>query len=433
MSGLRTRAGSPVQVEHSDALPVVGVGISLRTGSLTDPEGKEGLTRMLARAMRMGTRGLSSVKLEETIDAMGAQLSMGVSQSYAHFGGVVVKQNLERYLELLGELLLRPAFRAGDVALVKRETKAELTNLLDEDRALCFRNFRTFAFGDHPYARSRMGSPSSVRRIGRDDLRGHHKRLMRADNLVIGVWGDFDADALMPMLDRVFGEMPRAGAPSVELPAPRLPRGRRVLLIDKPERTQTQIAIGTLGTHPRDREHVPLLVGNTSFGGLFTSRLTTEVRGKRGWSYGANSSLTQSLTRDLWAMHTYPAAADARACIELQLSLLEDWIARGVTARELRAAQSYLAKGHAFEVDTPAKRLDRALDDELFNWPRHYHERFVERVRAVTREDIQTALRRRLSARDLVITLVATADQLLPELEKLPEIASIEVRPFDQL
>lgn len=428
-----TRAGSMVLTERSDALPVVGVGISLRTGSLSDPKGKEGLGRMMARAMRMGTAKLSSVQLEETIDGLGGQLSMGVSQSYMHFGGVVVKQNLEPYLELLGELLLSPAFRARDVALVKRETRAELTSLLDEDRALCFRNFRSFAFGDHPYARSRMGSMASVKRITRDDVRGQHDRLMRAGNMVIGIWGDFQPKPLRALLDRVFGSMPLGAAPQLELPEPSLLPGRRVLLIDKPERSQTQIAIGTFATHPADREHIPLLVANTSFGGLFTSRLTTEVRGKRGWSYGASSSITQSRTRDLWAMHTYPAATDARACIELQLKLYEDWVRRGVTARELSAAQSYIIKGHAFEVDTPAKRLDRRLDPELFDWPAAYHTRFVPRVRATTRESIRRALSRRLSTRDLVITLVASADQMLPELEKIDGLESIEVVPFDRI
>ncbi|MGD8863627.1 MAG: pitrilysin family protein [Myxococcales bacterium] len=433
MSRFRTRAGSVVITERSDALPVVGVGVSLRIGSLSDPVGKEGLTRLMARAMRMGGPRQDSLAVEQALDGLGAQLSMAVSQSYMHVGGVVVKHNLESFVELLSTLLLRPALRARDVAQVKREAVAELTAMADDDRILCARNFRRFAFGEHPYARSRTGSRKSVHSLTRKDVVAHHQRLMRGDNLVIGVWGDFELRPLRRLLDTHLGEAPTGEGPRVELPEPTLAPGRRILVVDKPDRSQTQVIIGTLGTRPRDREHVPMIVANTAFGGLFTSRLMNEVRSKRGWSYGASSAQTQSLTRDLWAMHTHPAATDARACIELQLSLYDRWVERGLTARELKASKGYLIKGHAFEVDTPAKRLDQDLDPELFGWPRDLNRRFVERVRKVERQDVARALRRRMSRRDQVITVVATADQLVPELEKLPDVASIDVVPFDRI
>jgi zinc protease len=109
------RSGAMVLSESSRALPVVGVGVSLRTGSLFDPKGKEGLARLMTRAMRMGTKDLRSLELEETLDRLGAQLGMSCSQSYMHFGGVVVAHNLEPFLDLLAAVLQRPAFRPADV------------------------------------------------------------------------------------------------------------------------------------------------------------------------------------------------------------------------------------------------------------------------------------------------------------------------------
>jgi zinc protease len=205
------------------------------------------------------------------------------------------------------------------------------------------------------------------------------------------------------------------------------------LVVDKPDRSQTQILIGTMGTSPHDRDYVPLIVANTAFGGLFTSRLTEEVRGKRGLSYGVSSSFTLSRTRHLWSMHTFPAARDARLCIELQLSLYDRWVKRGLSARELTAAKRYLAKSHAFETDTAAKRLDQRLDIELLGWPKTHHTGFLERCKQVTGDDVLRALHRRLSLRDRVMTIVATADEVVPELRKLDDVQRLDIVPFDSI
>jgi zinc protease len=235
------------------------------------------------------------------------------------------------------------------------------------------------------------------------------------------------------LLDRGFGDVSRKPAPPLRLEQPVIPAGRRILIVDKPERTQTQIAIGTLGSHPAERTHLPLVVGNTSFGGLFSSRLNDEVRSKRGLSYGASSSLTLSRTRDLWSMHTFPAAKDARACIELSLGLFERWARDGVTKRELVQAKSYLVKSHAFELDTAGKRLDQALDIEVLGYPKRYHSHFVDHVRGVTQDDVAHALQNGLALGSQVIVIVATAKELEKELRRIPNVARIDTVAFDQV
>jgi zinc protease len=422
-----------VLTERSAILPVVNFGLSLRTGTLFDPPGKEGLTRLLVRSMRMGTAAIKARTLEEELDRMGAQLGMSCSQSYVHFGGVVVAHNLEPFMALLSSLLLRPALRPADVHKARREMIAELSAICDDDRSLCARHFRRFAFGEHPFSRPRGGTTQSLRGLTHADVLAQHRRLLTADNAVIGVSGDFNERELERMLERHLGNLSARKAPTLALAEPKLQPGRRVLLVDKPERTQTQIMIGTLGTSAHDTDHVPLIVANTVFGGLFTSRLNEEVRAKRGLSYGASSGFTLSRTRDLWSMHTFPSATEAHGCIALQLELYDRWIERGITARELAATQRYMEKAEAFEIDTAAKRLDQRLDLELLDWPRTYHSRFIERVKQVTRQDAQRALQRRLSREDQVIVVVATAAQILPELRKLPKIAQLEIVPFDEI
>ena len=118
-------------------------------------------------------------------------------------------------------------------------------------------------------------------------------------------------------------------------------------------------------------------------------------------------------------MHTFPSATDARARASSCSSGCTTTGSRAASrARELAAVKRYLVKGHAFENDTAAKRLDQHLDIELFDWPKTHHTHFLPRVRATTREDVARALRRRMSRSDQVITVVATAEQIVPELRE---------------
>jgi len=424
-------SGSRLFVEESHALPIFQFNLTLRSGSVFDPQGKEGLTRLCARMVRMGTRRLLPEAVEDVIDGMGAHLSIGVGPGDCHFSGVVVQRNLEPFLALLAQLLSSPAFRAADLGHLKRETIASIEAALDDDSTIAGRHFRRLALADHPYGRATAGTRESVAAIERRDIVDHYARHMRGANVLIGLSGPIEVDDARALCEKHFSFLARGRRPQITLPTPKLARGRRLVIVDKPERTQTQILIGTTGTRIKDRDHVPLVVANTAFGGLFTSKLTREVRGKRGWSYGASSGLGQQLQRDLWSMRTFPAAKDAPACIALQLRLLEQWIESGVSAKDLRLAKRYLIRSHPFELDTAQKRLEQAMDELLFELPRGYSQRFPAAVAAVAKQDADDAVRHRISSRDQLIVVVATASEVLPALQRLPKLADVSVIPFD--
>ncbi len=428
-----TDTGILVLHEESHQLPLVDLQVSLRTGSVHDAAGLEGLSRMTATMIRMGTRRMSAQVVEERIDRLGAQLSIQCAPSCVHFHGAVVQRNLEPFMALLGELLKKPAWRRADLDFVKRETIAEIVEAADNDSVLAGRHFRRFALGDHPYGRSVIGSRDSVSAVRREDVKRYYAQHFVTKNLVVGAAGAVDAWTLCDLVDRHLGGLP-AGRPLRDrVPAPRLPRGRRVLIVDKPERTQTQILIGTLGARTSDPDYFPFIVANTVFGGTFTARLMNEIRSKRGWSYGAGSRQSNDRRRDLWTMWASPAVRDTVACIELQLSMLEALVEKGISSSELSFAKSYLMKSHAFDIDTPAKRLGQCMDAELFSLPPDFYLQFVQRVRAVRRKQANDALAKRLSVRDLAIVVVATAEDVKNGLAALPGVTEVQVVPFDAM
>lgn len=425
--------GMRVLLEESHALPLVDVELTLRTGSVHDPRGREGLTRLAWRMVRMGTRGQRSHELEEAIARLGARLVVETSTSYVRLHGSVIRRNLTPFVELLSRLVLSPAFRVADLAQVKRETIADLVSRRDNDRALAARAYRTLLFGDHPYSRSVVGTAQSIRRIRREHVAAHHRRHLVGSNVVLGFAGAVGVDEALALVDRTFSRLPRGRAPKEQTITPRARRGRHVLVVDKPERTQTQIYVGTLGVRIRDPLFYPLAVANTAFGGTFTAPLMQEIREKRGWSYGAYSRLGSDRQRDSWSMWTFPAAKDAAECIHLELELLDRFVEEGVRARAHAFARKYLVNSHCFDVDTAAKRLEPWIDADVFGLPDDFYGDYERHVRGVTLEASNSAIRKRISRRDVSIALVATASDVVPALEALPGVRSVEVIAYDRL
>ncbi len=425
-------AALPTFIERSDALPLVDLYVVCETGAMHDPVGREGALHLALRTLRRGTRARSAREIDAALDRLGAELSTSVDATAATVHAAVIRRNLPALLDLFGDILNEPSFPATEFAQVAREVRADLIDSRDDDRTLAGRWFRRTLFAGHPFGRPASGTPRTLTALTREHSMRAWKRTAVGTNLLLAAAGDITDDELQAFRARILPRLPSGEAPVRDLDPPRPLRGRRLVIVDKPARSQTQIYIGNLGSHPRDRDHLALVLGNTIFGGTFTARLMREVRSKRGWSYGASSRLGRDRTREAWSMWTFPAAADAPGCVKLQLDLVRKLVEGGVTERELSFAKSFLGRSQAFDVDTPTKRLWRRLDRRLLGLPANFHDRYVERLQAVTRDEVNAALQRRLSPDDLLISVVATASELRTSLERaIPHLESTLVVPYE--
>lgn len=420
-------------VESSSAVPLVSIVVGLRSGGVTDPDGKDGLCRLMTRMLRRGAAGLTSAQIEEAIDQLGAELSLDVGPSTTTLHAQVIRRNVVPFCELLARVLGQPAFAADELSRLKRETIAELLDARDSDRALASIAFRRALFGAHPFARAAAGRPTTVDKLERPDVTASYaQRFVRGD-LVIGFAGavsEAEALTLGTTLANALPEGPRStltlAEPSVVTP------GRRLVFVDKPDRTQTQILIGALGSSPHDADHHDLAAAVAVLGGTFTSRMMREIRSKRGWSYGTSARLSIERRRHAFVMSAAPAANDCAPCVELELSMLEDFARDGIAAKELAFIKNYLVRSHAFEVDTAPKRLGQALEVELLDLPADYHSAYVDHVRAVTVESANDAVRKRLSPDDLVVVVVGTSGELLEKVQRsVSRLVKHEVVPYD--
>jgi zinc protease len=419
-------------VESSATVPLVSIVVSVRTGAVVDPVGKDGACRFSSRMLRRGAGHLNAQQIEASIDRLGAELALDVGPSTVSFHGQVIRRNLDPFVDLLTQLLANPTFDPDEVARLKRETAAEIVEARDSDRALANLAFRRALFPGHPYSRSAAGRLHTVEAITRDDAVEAYARHFTRKDLVLGFAGALSAGEARRIGDRISGAVANGPSHALNIPEPPAPTGRRLVFVDKPERTQTQTLIGSMGTWPHDEDHFPLVVSTAVLGGTFTSRMMREIRSKRGWSYGTSARLSIERKRHAFTMSAAPAAADCAPCVELELQLLEDFVNEGITKRELGFIKNYLVRSYAFEVDTAPKRLGQAIETELLGLPADYHSNYVEHVKAVTLDRAVAAPNARLSTSDLVVIVVGTASETLEAVKaKIPNLASTDIVPFD--
>jgi zinc protease len=423
----------PVYVETSKAIPLVHVTVALRRGAAFDPDGCAGLTRLTTRLMRRTAGGVPLTELEKQLDRMGASLGADASYSNVSLQSAVLSRSIGPCIDIMSDALCRPGLADEEFLRLKRETLAELTEGQDNDRGLASRAMRRALFEAHAYGRSVGGTKASINRLQPDDARSRFRNLIQRDDLTIGFSGDIEEDVALRYAQQLAGTVPQSTSNPDDIAEPTQLSGKRLIFVDKPDRSQTQIFIGMLGSHPKDEDHLDLHVANTVFGGMFSSRLMQQVRVKRGWSYGAYSSLPLDRHRQAFSMWTFPKSEDASACIKLQLDMLAEWIDKGVTARELKRAKNMLIRSYAFMVDTASKRLGLSLDEVLYDLPAGYYASYPKRLSEIRLDSVNAALRRRLNPEHWVVAVVGTKDRVLSDIQAVVPQAQTDIVPFDSL
>jgi len=424
--------GALALLEASHTVPLVTFVVTLRSGSVDDPADKSGLARIAMRMLRRGCEGMTSEAIDFRIDALGAEMAVDTSPSTVGIHAQVIARNVDAFVDLVARMLATPTFPEDELGKLTRETVAEIIEARDSDRVVAQKALQRTLFDGHPYGRNPGGTIAGIEAIRRQDVLDYYRRFVVQSNVIVAIAGDVTPERAPELARRILAGLPRGAASVDAVPEPTMRAGRRLLVVDKPDRTQTQILVGTLGTSGHDDDHVPLVVANAIFGGTFTSRLTHEIRSKRGWSYGASTRTVLDRRRQAWVMSTFPAAEDAAPCLKLSLELMATWVSGGVTKAEVAFIQRYLVRSHAFEIDTAAKRLSQALDVECLSLPADYHTAWIDRVRAVTPEQCSAAVRRRIEPGSLLAVVVGTAAQVLEPLKgAVSDLAETSVVPFD--
>jgi zinc protease len=400
-----------VVVEPSPDTPLVWFDVAIRGGAAADPTGSEGLHRHTALLARRGAGTRNRAQLDETLDSLGAAIDVALSRDAVTISGLALARHLPAAFDLLGDILGAPMFSEDEHARLLRETPQVLDEIRDDDSALATRWFDWLCCPGHSYGRTSLGTEASLARIDRASAIEVWKREVVADNLVIGLAGDIDEGAAHKLVEKLLSRLPGGGVTAKAPLSEGTPRsGRRIIVVDKPDRTQAQIRIGHRGMRYGDVDTPALAIGEAIFGGMFRSRLMQEIRVKRGWSYGAGCALRRSRLPHWFEIWTAAGIDVAGPAIGLALELFADYATRGPTDDEVDFARSYLVGAMPFHVATARQRMQLAVRDSVFGLPAGYSARMPDQLAQLAASDVRAACARHLRPENAVTVAVTTAD-----------------------
>jgi zinc protease len=422
-------------IEENRDLPLVRLQVALTVGAAEDDAAQDGLANFATELMARGAAGRPRAELDRAFDALGASLEVVTDLDGTYFELTVLAEKLEAALALLADVLLRPDFPSDEAERLQRELLAQLDELRDDDGQVARRWFNRRLYGDHPYGRTVLGTERSIAALDVEAARRWHAEAVRSDALLVGFAGAIRPSEAERLVAEHLGALPSGGAGGKRHPPLARRRGLRLTVVDKPDRTQSQILWGQPAPQWGSDDYFGLQLATMAYGGTFTARLMNEVRSKRGLSYGASARLGQGRSAKALVCHIFPSLEQTPEALALVLELHRQWVEEGITDDELHFAQSYLQKSFAFTVATPEDRLDLAMHLAVAGLPSDHAARFVERIGAVTREQTRAAMEKWLSPRDLEVCVVSTAELLVPKLKEagLLEGVELEIVPYDEV
>jgi len=335
-----------------------------------------------------------------------------VSRDAVTVSGLALSRHLDAVIELAADILAEPRFDEDEHARLLRETPQVLDEIRDDDSALATRWFDWLCCPGHAYGRTSLGTEASLARIVRAAAVELWRREVVADNLVIGLAGDIDEATAQRIVQRLTARLPQTARPALSLEVPAQPaNGRRVILVDKSDRTQAQLRIGHLSIRYGEPDTAALAIAEAVLGGMFSSRLMQEIRVKRGWSYGAGCALRRSRLPHWFEVWMAAGIEVAGPAIALTLDLLADYAANGPTDDEVDFARSYLIGSMPFHVATARQRMQLAVRDAVFDLPAGFTAQLPDTLGQLTAADVRAAAGRCIRPEHAVVVAVTTAEQ----------------------
>jgi zinc protease len=402
--------GAHVHLVEAHDLPMVQLRVVFDAGAARDPRGRSGVALLTSGMLEEGTGALSADDIARRFEDLGAEFGAAAERDMAtvDLRSLSDPKLLEPALDLFAQILASPSFPHDALERERARLLVALARDAQSPGTIATRAFYRELYGEHPYAADPQGEDTSIKAITRDDLVGHHKRYYVGKNAHLVIVGDVTKRDARKIAEHILGKLP-AGEPAPALPAvPALDKARE-RRIDFPA-TQSHVFLGQPGMTRDDPDYFPLYVGNYILGGGgLVSRLSDEVREKRGLSYSVYSYFLPMRVSGPFVMGLQTKNTQRAEAITLIRKVLEDFVKNGPTDKELEAAKKHITGGFPLRIDSNRKIADNLAVIAFYDLPLTWLDDYIKRVEAVTSEQIRDAFRRRVHPDKLVDVVVGGA------------------------
>ena len=391
-------------------IPFTALEVRFRGGASVEPMDKRGATNLMTALLEEGAGEMDARAFARARDGLAASFRYSVSDDALSVSAQFLTENRDAAVDLLRQSLIQPRFDAEAIERVRAQVLSGLRSDEKNPQSIAARRFDGLIFGDHPYASSLDGTIETVSALTRDDLRAAHDATLARDRIYVSAVGDITEAELGTLLDKLLGDLPATGAAMPGPADPVFPGGVDVVDFPTP---QSVVLFGQPGVGQEDPDFfAAFILDHILGGGGFESRLMTEVREKRGLTYGIYTYLADRDHAQTWGGSVASAndrVAEAVDVIRAEWTRLQT---EGVTAEELENAKTYLTGAYPLRFDGNGTIANIIVGMQMRGLPIDYAATRNDKVNAVTLEDVNRVAREVLDPAALSFVVVGQPEGL---------------------
>ncbi|MGI9055607.1 MAG: M16 family metallopeptidase [Pyrinomonadaceae bacterium] len=413
--------GLEVWMVRQPELPLVSMNLVLNTGGAANPAGKEGLSSVTANLLETGTKTRSAVEIANQLQSIGANFGAGSSWDQTNVSLQTLTRNLDKALDIYADVINNPLFPADEFETQRKRTLVGFEQLKDNPNAISNIAYNALLYGkNHPYGKSLSGNKDSITNLKRDDVVKFYDTYYRPNNAALIVVGDVDAKTLLPKLEKAFAGWKAGDVSAITTPEAENFDAAGIYIVDKPGAAQSVISIGQIGVARDNPDYFPLQVMNSILGGQFSARVNMNLREDKGYTYGARSGF--AFRR---GAGPFSASADVKTAVtkESVMEFMKELNGiRGaipVTKAELEYNKQSIIRRFPRTVETVGQISGSLADLYVYDLPATYYNDYIQKVNAVTVEDINRVANKYLTPDKMAIVIVGDKAVIEPKLKEI--------------
>lgn len=393
----------------------VSLGVWLTRGSRHETDEESGIAHFVEHMLFKGTASRSAEDIAQAVDSIGGQLDAFTAKEYASYYVKVLDQHLPLAVDILSDIVLRPAFHEIDIEREKKVIQEEIKMVEDTPDDLVHELFTQAFWEGHPLGRPILGTKESVESITQQRLRDHFRGAYAAENVIISAAGNLDHARVRDALEKAFGSMPSAGTAQNGAPPQVVPK----VVIRSKELEQSHLCLGA-SSYPQNHDaRYASYVLNTMLGGSMSSRLFQNIREKRGLAYSVFSGI--NAYRDAGSLTVYAGCANEAVGEVIDLVVEEMRLIKQapVPESELRRAKDHLKGSVMLSLENTASRMSHLARQEIYFDRQFSLDETLEGIERVSPDDIQRVAHELFTNGSLAATVLGQVNGLQLPRERL--------------
>jgi predicted Zn-dependent peptidase len=407
--------GMAVTLVEYGTLPKVTVRLAVRTGNIDEKTGEVWLSDVMGDLLSQGTETRTAEQIAEAAARMGGELNVNVGEDRTDLSGDVLSEFGPDMAALIAGVAMHPKFPESELARLKGDRQRQLSIAKSQPQQMASEKFRALLYGDHPYGRL-FPTEEMLKGFTIEQVRAFYGANFGAARAHLYAAGKFDAKAMEEAIRKAFSGWKRGSAPSVNLPKPR--NEHRLETVDRPGAVQSTIYLGMPVTDPSSPDWVALGVMNALLGGSFGSRITSNIREQKGYTYSPNSQVSTRYRDGYWVETADVTTKDTGASLKEILAEIKRLQSEPPSAQELKGIQNYLAGTFVLQNSSRTGIIAQLAFVDLHGLPADYLNTYVSRVYAVTPAEVQQMATKYIQSDKATIVVVGDkkviAEQVTP-------------------